>query len=55
MYEWLKAEPLEGKADVKFELKRMPQGQDLIELLDSTIEEAGLKQGTVMIEFVTDE
>ncbi|KAL7942507.1 hypothetical protein V8C42DRAFT_331193 [Trichoderma barbatum] len=55
MYEWLKAEPLEGKADIKFELKRMPQGQDLIELLDSTIEEAGLKQGTVMIEFITDE
>ncbi|KAL5092484.1 hypothetical protein Trisim1_001737 [Trichoderma cf. simile WF8] len=55
MYEWLKAEPLEGKAGVKFELKRMPQGQDLIELLDTTIEEAGLKQGTVMIEFVTDE
>ncbi|KAL7793019.1 hypothetical protein V8C37DRAFT_109981 [Trichoderma ceciliae] len=55
VYEWLKAEPLEGKADVNFELKRMPQGQDLIESLDSTIEEAGLKQGTVMIEFITDE
>ncbi|PTB66858.1 hypothetical protein BBK36DRAFT_1158810 [Trichoderma citrinoviride] len=55
IYEWLKAEPLEGKADVPFELKTMPQGQDLIELLDSTIEEAGLKQGTVMIEFITDE
>ncbi|KAK1249375.1 hypothetical protein MKX07_002891 [Trichoderma sp. CBMAI-0711] len=55
IYEWLKAEPLEGKENVQFELKTMPQGQDLIELLDSTIEEAGLKQGTVMIEFVTDE
>ncbi|KAH6608499.1 hypothetical protein Trco_001845 [Trichoderma cornu-damae] len=55
IYEWLKAEPLEGKAGVNFELKKMPQGQDLIELLDSTIEEAGLKQGTVMIEFIADE
>ncbi|RFU77197.1 hypothetical protein TARUN_5038 [Trichoderma arundinaceum] len=55
IYEWLKAEPLEGKAGVDFELKRMPQGQDLIESLDSTIEEAGLKQGTVMVEFITDE
>ncbi|KAM0255259.1 hypothetical protein ACHAQJ_005967 [Trichoderma viride] len=55
IYEWLKAEPLQGKEGVNFELKRMPQGQDLIESLDSTIEEAGLKQGTVMIEFITDE
>jgi hypothetical protein len=54
LYEWLKAEPLEGKEGVEFELKRMPQGQDLIEILDQTIEEAGLKQGTVMIEFVQD-
>lgn len=54
IYEWLKAEPLEGKAGVKFELKRMPQGQDLIDGLDSSIEESGLKQGTVMIEFIED-
>ncbi|SPN96686.1 related to UBX5 - UBX (ubiquitin regulatory X) domain-containing protein [Cephalotrichum gorgonifer] len=52
MYEWLKAEPMDGKEGVEFELKRMPQGQDLIESLDQTIEEAGLKQGTVMIEFL---
>jgi hypothetical protein len=55
IYEWLKAEPLQGKEGLAFELKQMPQGQDLIESLDSTIEEAGLKQGTVMIELITDE
>ncbi|KAF4126997.1 UAS protein [Geosmithia morbida] len=51
-YEWLKASPLEGKDGVEFELKKMPQGQDLIDGLDATIEESGLKQGTVMIEFL---
>jgi UBX domain-containing protein 7 len=52
IYEWLKAEPMEGKDGVEFELKKMPQGQDLLESLDMTVEAAGLKQGTVMIEFV---
>lgn len=52
IYEWLKAEPLEGKEGVNFELKTMPAGKDLISDLDKTIAEAGLKQGTVMIEFV---
>lgn len=52
IYEWLKAEPLEGKEGVEFELKTSPQGTDLIESLDKTIAEAGLKQGTVMIEFL---
>jgi hypothetical protein len=52
IYEWLKAEPLQGQEGVEFELKAMPQGRDLIEDLDKTIAEAGLKQGTVMIEFV---
>ncbi|KAG9250333.1 uncharacterized protein F5Z01DRAFT_666489 [Emericellopsis atlantica] len=52
IYEWLKAEPLEGKEGVEFELKKMPQGQDLIENLDATIVDQGLKQGTVMIEFI---
>ncbi|PNY25870.1 Proteasome component ECM29, partial [Tolypocladium capitatum] len=52
IYEWLKAEPLEGKQGIEFELKKMPQGQDLIGNLDSTIEENGLKQGTVMIELI---
>ncbi|KAM3429857.1 hypothetical protein MY4824_008000 [Beauveria thailandica] len=54
LFEWLKAEPFEGKEGVVFELKKMPQGQDLMENLDETIEEAGLKQGTVMIEFIED-
>ncbi|OTA63088.1 hypothetical protein K449DRAFT_349565 [Hypoxylon sp. EC38] len=54
IYEWLKAEPLEGKEGVQFELKAMPAGRDLITELDKTIEEAGLKQGTVMIEFIED-
>ncbi|KAM4054383.1 thioredoxin-like domain-containing protein [Hirsutella rhossiliensis] len=52
IYEWLKAEPLEGKQGVEFELKKMPQGQDLMGSVDEAIEETGLKQGTVMIEFV---
>ncbi|KAI1312455.1 hypothetical protein F5Y03DRAFT_340342 [Xylaria venustula] len=54
IYEWLKAEPFEGKEGVMFELKTMPAGADLIEDLDKSIEEAGLKQGTVMIEFIED-
>ncbi|KAI0125446.1 hypothetical protein BJ170DRAFT_671450 [Xylariales sp. AK1849] len=54
IYEWLKAEPLEGKEGVQFELKAQPGG-DLIEKIDMTIEEAGLKQGTVMVEFIEDE
>jgi hypothetical protein len=52
IYEWLKADPLEGKAGVEFDLKGM--GKDLIEYLDETIEDAGLKNGTVMVEFVED-
>ncbi|KAG6040513.1 hypothetical protein E4U41_000334 [Claviceps citrina] len=54
IYEWLKADPLDGKQGVEFELKKMPQGQDLTESLERTIEETGLKQGTVMIEFIED-
>lgn len=54
IFEWLKAEPLEGKEGVAFELKQMPQGKDLLEDLEKTIEENGLKQGTVMIEFIED-
>ncbi|KAK3382727.1 hypothetical protein B0T24DRAFT_21412 [Lasiosphaeria ovina] len=54
IYEWLKAEPLEGKEGVEFELKSMPQGADLIEQLDKTMQEAGLANGTVMIEFITE-
>ncbi|KAM0294574.1 hypothetical protein ACHAO9_001008 [Fusarium lateritium] len=54
IYEWLKAEPLEGKEGIEFELKKMPAGQDLIESMDATIADTGLKQGTVMIEFIED-
>ncbi|KAI1176976.1 hypothetical protein F4777DRAFT_231438 [Nemania sp. FL0916] len=54
IYEWLKAEPFEGKEGVLFELKAMPAGADLLSELDKTIGEAGLKQGTVMIEFIED-
>ncbi|KAH9908969.1 hypothetical protein F4778DRAFT_205986 [Xylariomycetidae sp. FL2044] len=54
LYEWLKAEPLEGKEGVPFELKAMPSGSDLISELDKSIEEVGLKSGTVMIEFIED-
>ncbi|KAH0345128.1 hypothetical protein KCU81_g4485, partial [Aureobasidium melanogenum] len=50
MYEWLKASPVEGKQGVDFELVFM--GRNLIEALDQTIEEAGLKNGSVMIEFL---
>ena len=52
LYEWLKADPLEGKEGVRFELISM--GKNLIELLDIDIEKAGLKNGTVMIEFIED-
>lgn len=53
IYEWLKASPLEGKEGASFELICM--GKNLIEMLDVPIGEAGLKQGTVMVEFVDDE
>lgn len=54
LYEWLKAEPLEGRdSSVPFELKAIP-GRDLIGELDSTVEAAGLKNGTVMIEYIED-
>jgi UBX domain-containing protein 7 len=52
IYEWLKAAPFEDRAGVEFELKSM--GSDLIAKLDDSIEEAGLKQGTVMVEFLED-
>lgn len=49
IYEWLKAEPLEGKAGKEFELLFL--GKNLIERLDDSILEAGLKNGSVMVEF----
>ncbi|KAH0565562.1 hypothetical protein GP486_001042 [Trichoglossum hirsutum] len=52
IYEWLKAEPLEGKAGAEFELVCM--GKNLIEVLNRSIEQAGLKNQTVMVEFLED-
>ncbi|KAF1823971.1 uncharacterized protein K489DRAFT_378347 [Dissoconium aciculare CBS 342.82] len=50
IYEWLKAEPLDDSAGKDFELISM--GKNLIESLDTTIADAQLKNGTVMVEFV---
>lgn len=48
IYEWLKADPpLEDKAGVDFELNSI--GQNLIHQLDTSVADAGLKNGTVMI------
>lgn len=52
IFEWLKAEPLDGKNAVEFELKVMPQGKDLLQDLDKTVEAAGLKMATIMIEYI---
>jgi UBX domain-containing protein 7 len=50
IFEWLKAAPLEGKEGAEFELVAM--GQNLMDAADQSIEQAGLKNGTVMIEFL---
>jgi thioredoxin-related protein len=49
LYEWLKAEPLEGKEGQEFDIMYM--GKNLITQLDETVEEAHLKNGSVMVEF----
>lgn len=49
IYEWQKAQPLEGKNGA-FELVCM--GKNLIDSLDKTIGEMGLNGGTVMVEHV---
>ena len=49
IYEWLKAGPLEGKEGVEFALTCV--GRNLMDHLDSTIEQAGLKNSSVMVEF----
>lgn len=49
IYEWLKAEPIEGREGQDFELINM--GKNLIESLDVSIADAGLKNSTVMVEF----
>ncbi|KAI9808255.1 MAG: hypothetical protein M1825_004712 [Sarcosagium campestre] len=53
LYEWLKAEPLDNQAaGDTFELVCM--GRNLLDRLDDTIEAAGLRNQTVMVEFVQD-
>ncbi|KAK5133097.1 hypothetical protein LTR08_008207 [Meristemomyces frigidus] len=50
IYEWMKASPLEGKEGREFELVSM--GKNLIESTEVSIGEAGLRNGTVMVEFI---
>ncbi|KAE8361434.1 hypothetical protein BDV27DRAFT_28690 [Aspergillus caelatus] len=51
IYEWLKADPpLPDKAGVEFELNSL--GHNLLDSLDNSVEDAGLKNGTVMIGYV---
>jgi len=52
IFEWFKADPIEGKEGVPFDLKVM--GKDLMDILDETIADAGLKNTTVMMEFLED-
>lgn len=54
IYEWLKADPIDGKTGLVFELKKAMGGADLLDSLDQTIGEAGLKNSTVMIEYIED-
>ena len=53
IYEWLKASPLEGKEEMEFELIFLQK--NLIDVLEDSIEQAGLKNGTVMVEFIEQE
>ncbi|KAF2109063.1 hypothetical protein BDV96DRAFT_605145 [Lophiotrema nucula] len=50
IYEWLKASPPAGRESADFELRVLQS--DLIDKLDQTIEEAGLKMAQVMVEYV---
>ena len=50
LYEWLRASPLEGQEGKDFELISMQK--NLIDSLDESIDQAGLKNGTVMVEIV---
>lgn len=50
VYEWIKSDvPWEGKEGAEFDLVFM--GKNFIDHVDSTIEEAGLKGASVMVEF----
>ena len=53
LYEWLKASPLEGQEGKDFELVFMQK--NLIDSLEESIEQAGLKNGTVMVEIIEHE
>jgi hypothetical protein len=52
IYEWLKSSPVDGHGGHAFELISL--GKNLIGQLDVSIADAGLKQGTVMVEFIED-
>ena len=49
IYEYFKASPVEGKEGKGFDLVSM--GKNLIDSREQTIDEAGLKMGTVMVEY----
>lgn len=49
IYEWLKASPIAGKEGLAFELVFM--GKNLLDAVDVPIGDAGLRNGTVMVEF----
>ena len=50
LYEWLKAEPLEGQQGKAFELVAL--GRNLMGRLGESVEGAGLRNASVMVEFV---
>lgn len=49
IFEYLKASPIDGKAGIEFDVVAM--GKNLMDVRDQTIEEAGLKNASVMVEF----
>lgn len=51
IYEYLKAEPIEGKAGVEFELNS--RNKNLFEERNETIDAAGLSNATVLVEFLS--
>jgi thioredoxin-related protein len=50
IFEWLKAEPAEGKEGLEFDLMFM--GKNLMDVIGLSIEEAGLKNGSVNMEYL---
>ncbi len=52
IYEWLKADPIDGKTGVAFELKKAMGDSDLLDGLDQSIGDAGLKNSTIMVEYL---